>query len=158
MSMKNVEKEKLNIILTIVIIMLTAGLGSLFVNLGMQWYFNLNSPSQWIPNIVIPIVWSIIYILFAVILSILYKQNLIDSKITILAIINAVLNILWCLVFFTLNQLLLGLILIIINAFVGCIFLYNLLKIKKWYINLLLIYPIWLFIATSLNLALWILN
>ena len=158
MSMKNVEKEKLNIILTIVIILLTAGLGSLFVNLGMQWYSSLNTPSQWIPNIVIPIVWSIIYILFAVILSILYKQNLIDSKTTIHAIINAVLNILWCLVFFTLNQLLLGLILIMINAFVGCIFLYNLLKIKKWYINLLLIYPIWLFIATSLNLALWILN
>lgn len=56
----------------------------------MNWFSKLTTPSQWIPNIVIPIVLSVIYVLFAVILSILYKNNLLNTKSTILIVINAV--------------------------------------------------------------------
>ncbi len=156
--MKNIKRETLNIILVVASILIVAGLGSLFVNLGMNWFSQLQTPSQWIPNIVIPIVWTIIYVLFAIILSILYKDNLITKKTTILALINGVLNVLWCLTFFTLEQLLLGNVVILINAFFATALLLNLVKIQKWYVNLLWIYPIWIYIATTLNLALWILN
>ena len=156
--MKNIKRETLNIILVVASILIVAGLGSLFVNLGMNWFSRLQTPSQWIPNIVIPIVWTIIYVLFAIILSILYKDNLITKKTTILALINGVLNVLWCLTFFTLEQLLLGNVVILINAFFATALLLNLVKIQKWYVNLLWIYPIWIYIATTLNLALWILN
>ncbi len=156
--MKLTKKETFNIILIITSVLLVAGLGSLFVNLGMDWYMKLSTPTQWIPNIVIPIVWTIIYILFAIILCLLYKEVLLDKKAVVLCIINGLLNVLWCLVFFTLNQLLLGNILIVVNAFFATYLLVELLKIKKWYIYILLLYPIWIYVATTLNLALWILN
>ena len=156
--MKTFIKKNLDIIILIIFIALVAGLGSLFVNLGMSWFNNLTTPKQWIPNFVIPIVWTTIYLLFAIIMSILFKQNLVNKKTIWLGIINGILNILWCLVFFTLQQLLLGAIIIIINAFFATALLIELAKIKKWYVNILWIYPIWIFIATSLNIALWILN
>ena len=78
--MKLTKKDTFNIILIIASVLLVAGLGSLFVNLGMEWYSNLNTPSQWIPNIVIPIVWTIIYILFAIVFSLLYKEAFVDKK------------------------------------------------------------------------------
>ena len=156
--MKDFLKNNLNIIITLVAVFLVAGLGSLFVNMGLEWLEGLNKPSEWIPNFVIPIVWSIIYLSFAIIFSILLKQKLVSKKLIILSIVNGILNILWCLVFFTLNQLLLGNILIILNAFFGVLLLIEMIKTSKLYVNLLWIYPIWLFVATTLNLSLWILN
>lgn len=156
--MKDFLKNNLNIIITLVAVFLVAGLGSLFVNMGLEWLEELNKPSEWIPNFVIPIVWSIIYLSFAIIFSILLKQKLVSKKLIILSIVNGILNILWCLVFFTLNQLLLGNILIILNAFFGVLLLIEMIKTNKLYVNLLWIYPFWLFVATTLNLSLWILN
>ena len=49
-------------------ILFVAVLGSIFVNLGMDWFNALEKPSQWIANPVIPIVWTLIYIACAVIL------------------------------------------------------------------------------------------
>ena len=156
--MKTFIKKNLDIIILIIFIAIVAGLDSLFVNLGMSWFNNLKTPKQWILNFVIPIVWTTIYLLFAIIMSILFKQNLVNKKTIWLGIINGILNNLWCLVFFTLQQLLLGAIIIIINAFFATALLIELAKIKKWYVNILWIYPIWIFIAPSLNIALWILN
>ena len=73
-------------------------------------------------------------------------------------IINGALNVLWCLVFFTLKQLLLGDIVIILNLIAGFLLIADIFKTKKLYGYILIIYPIWLSIATTLNLALWILN
>ena len=156
--MKEFFKTNYRIITICALILVVAVLGSIFVNLGMDWYANLKKPNEWIPNFVIPLVWSVIYLLFAIILSILSKQNLLTIKTIFLCIFNAIFNVLWCLVFFTLNQLLIGNIIIIINAFIGTLLLVSLNKIDKKYIISLWIYVIWLFIATSLNIALWILN
>lgn len=155
---KNFIKNNFKYLLIILSIALIAGLGSVFVNLGMNWFNKLIKPSQWIPNFVIPIAWTIIYLSFIVILILILKNNTFN-KITIsLLIINGILNVLWCLIFFTLQQTLLGNIIIILNSFFATLLLINLLKYNKWYINILWIYPIWIFLATSFNLALWILN
>ena len=63
--MKNNVLRIMSVVAPIIIV---AVLGSIFVNLGMDWFNSLNKPSQWIPNWVIPVVWSIIYVTFAVIL------------------------------------------------------------------------------------------
>ena len=36
-------------------VVLVALLGSIFVEMGMDWFDGLNKPTEWIPNIVIPI-------------------------------------------------------------------------------------------------------
>lgn len=135
-------------------IIIVAGLGSLFVNLGLDWFSTLEKPNEWVPNLTFPIVWSIIYFLFVISLYFLAKQNLFSEKISIFLIINGVLNILWCLIFFTLNQLFLGLIIIILNLIFGFILVNKMGKFSYF----LIIYPIWLSLATCLNLAVWILN
>ena len=139
-------------------ILLVAVLGSIFVNIGMEWFNALNKPTQWIVNIIIPIVWTIIYITFAVILIIWQNKDDLPVTTKVLLIINGVLNVLWCIVFFALKQTFGGNIVIILNLVLGYILVADIYKNKKLYGLILLIYPIWLSIATTLNLAIWILN
>lgn len=145
-------------LLAVVGVIIVAGLGSVFVNLGMDWFNGLDKPSQWIPNFLIPIVWTIVYILSAIILWILIKNDNMSIFLSILFVTNGVFNILWCLIFFTLHLTLLGNIVIIINLILGWILIIELFKYRSILYNLLIIYPVWLSIATSLNLCLWILN
>ena len=152
--MNNV-KRILSIVLPILVV---AVLGSVFVNLGMYWFNNLNKPSQWIFNPIIPIVWTVIYIAFAVILVLWTNKEELPKSTLILLIINGILNILWCLIFFTLKQTFVGNIAIILNLIFGVALWVNIFTKQKLYSYVLVIYPIWLSIATTLNLALWILN
>lgn len=149
----------INSIWTIAGIVLVAGLGSLFVALGQKWYDGLVKPSQFIPDFVIPIVWTVIYISLGV-TALLWIKN--DEKLPkdvfVLLLINGVLNVLWCLVFFTLKQTFLGNVIIIINAYFGIYLLQTIKKYKLLYSYILTLYPLWLLVATSLNLAVWILN
>ena len=153
------EKSQIKkIIVSIVVIIAVAALGSVFVNLGMDWFNALRKPTQWVPNIVIPIVWTVVYLTFGVINFIWFKNDDIPKSTVILMLINAFLNVLWCLTFFTLKQLLLGNIVIILNLIAGFALIVDILRYEKIYGYMLTIYPIWLSIATTLNLALWILN
>lgn len=146
------------IVISFIVIIAVAVLGSIFVNLGMDWFNTLNKPTEWVPNVVIPIVWTVIYLSFAVINFIWFKNEDVPITTVILMIVNAVLNVLWCLTFFTLKQLLIGNIVIVLNLIAGFVLIVNIFQSKKLYAYILSIYPIWLSIATTLNLALWILN
>lgn len=148
----------LTILFSFVPIVIVAILGSLFVNLGMDWFSSLIKPIQWIPNFVIPIVWTVIYILAGVILFLLLRNGRFDKKLMALFIINGVLNILWCLLFFTLELTFLGLIAIILNAIFAYYLVIELNRKGELYFYVLSIYPVWLSVATCLNLAIWILN
>lgn len=139
-------------------IVLVAVLGSVFVNMGMDWFDSLTKPSEWIPNILIPIMWTIIYIAFAVYFYFAIREDKLSMQLLALLIANGILNVLWCLVFFTLNSLFVGLIVIVLNLIAGTVLLSELRKLHAFQFYLLLIYPLWLSIATTLNLALWILN
>lgn len=154
--MKSSQTKK--IIISIIAIISVAVLGSIFVKIGMDWFNSLKKPTQWVPNVVIPIVWTIIYLAFAVINFIWLKKEDIPTSTIVLMLINAVLNVLWCLTFFALKQLLIGNIVILLNLIAGFVLIINIFKYKKIYGYILSIYPIWLSIATTLNLALWILN
>ena len=139
-------------------VIVVAVLGSIFVNIGLDWFNALHKPDDWIANWIIPVVWTIIYTITAVgIYRILGREKL-ERETAIIFIINGILNILWCLIFFTLEQKLLGLVVIILNLIASVLLLINLNKNYKTFYYWLLIYPTWLSIATTLNLAVWILN
>lgn len=156
--METTKRNIVQIIIIILSIVVVAVLGSVFVNLGMDWFNSLVKPTQWIPNILIPIVWTVIYIAFGVILSIWSVRNEIPTNIIVWLVINGILNVVWCLVFFTLKLTLVGNIAIILNLIAGYFLLRQILKCNKLYGIIISIYPIWLSIATSLNIALWNLN
>ena len=154
-----IRKNKiLKIIFIISSIAVVAVLGSVFVNLGMDWFNSLVKPSQWIPNIIIPIMWTIIYGTFGIVLSVWSYREDIPVRIIVLLIINGLLNVLWCLIFFTLKLTFVGNIIIILNLIASIILFINIYKENRTYAIVTSIYPIWLCLATSLNTALWILN
>lgn len=153
------NKQKIiDYVIVILPIAIVAGLGALFSNLGMAWFDGLTKPSQWVPDFIFPLVWSIIYIAFAVFLIVWQNKEPMPKSTIILLAINGVLNVLWCLVFFTLHLTLLGDVVIILNLIAGICLLNNISRCKKTYPAILLIYPLWLSVATTLNLAVWILN
>lgn len=147
----------INVLLSFGLVIIVAGLGSLFAGLGMDWFMGLVTPSQWIPGFVIPIVWTVIYITASVVIF-LWLNGGMPRNIAILFGINGVLNVLWCLLFFTLQLTFLGQVAIVINLIFAWVLLYNIFKEKEVYGLVLSIYPIWLSLATCLNLAIWILN
>ena len=149
---------KKSIILTIISIILVAGLGTLFAQLGMGWFDGLIKPTEWIPSWIIPVVWTVIYLLFAYVLIKWQNKTPLTKENVILLVINGVLNVLWCLVFFTLKQLFLGNVIIIINALFGLRLYFEICKEEAMNGLIISIYPIWICIATTLNIALWILN
>lgn len=147
-----------NILLSFGLVLIVAGLGTLFTQLGMDWFDLLTKPTEWIPNYVIPIVWTIIYLIAGIVLFMWLQHDTMDKSLAILFGINGLLNILWCLVFFTFNSLFLGLVVILINLVFAIYLVIQIDKYRPLYARALLIYPVWLLIATCLNLAVWILN
>ena len=153
------KKQKINsYIIIIASILVVAVLGSIFVNLGMDWYDTLKKPSEFVPDILIPVVWTVIYVIFAIVLCLWVSRQGLPKNIVVLLIINGILNILWCLIFFTFKQKLLGLVTIILLLIMAYVLVQEIKKSNKLYYYLTAIYPIWASIATTLNLALWILN
>ena len=150
--------KKNKIIPVVLPIVIVAVLGSVFVQLGMDWFNGLTKPSQWIPNFLIPIVWTVIYVTTAIIVTRWVNSDKLPKSTLILLIVNGVFNVLWCLVFFTLKQTLLGNVLILLNLILSIVLWVNIFTNKKIYAYILSVYPIWLSIATTLNLAIWILN
>ena len=147
-----------NILLSFGIVLLVAGLGTLFTQLGMPWFDTLNKPSEWVPSYIIPIVWTVIYLCAGVVLFLWSQNQGVPNQVVVLFVINGILNVLWCLVFFTLNSLLLGVVAILLNLVFAIYLLMSVEKYRPIYARALLIYPVWLLIATSLNMAVWILN
>lgn len=149
--------KKKNII-SLLSVILVAVLGTIFTQLGMQWFENLKKPTQWIPSFVIPIVWSVIYISVIIVLFLWQNKKPLTTENIVLFAINGFLNVLWCLVFFTFNSLFLGNVIIVINALFAIRLIFEICKEGSIYGLWLSIYPIWLCVATTLNLAVWILN
>ena len=154
------NKEKLvKYIIIIISVLLVAVLGGMFTNIGMPWYETLTKPIQWPPKILFPVLWSFVYICSAVVLIMLVKNNNQSTKnVCIPFIINGLLNVLWCLVFFVFQQLFWGQVIILLNLIMAFVLLIRLKEAGNFYFYLLIVYPIWLSIATTLNLASWILN
>lgn len=156
--MKTNKQKIISYVVIIASILMVAVLGSVFVNLGMDWFSSLETPSKFVPSFIIPVVWTSIYIIFAIVLCKWVSSENLRKSTIILLIVNGVLNVLWCLLFFTLNQTLLGLIAIILLLIAAWLLIVDIYTQKPIYALFTLLYPVWCSIATTLNLALWILN
>ena len=102
-------KLKLNYLIIPLTTIITAALGSYFTGLGMPWYeTSLQLPSFNPPNWIFPIAWTTIFILATISVLIIWNKSKRDSMfwwLITLFILNATLNALWCLLFFTLHDI-----------------------------------------------------
>lgn len=152
------------IIISIISVVLTAFLGSIFTSTNVNgWYRTINLPSLVPPNYVFPIAWNILFILmiisFYLILINNTKKNYNIRKIAIwLFSIQLIFNILWSLLFFELNLLLIASIeIILLEALILSTIIYF-YKINKVSAYLLIPYFLWVLFATFLTISVFILN
>ncbi len=117
----------------------------------------LTLPTMWIGGTVISIVWTVIYIALALYLILLIASDRLTTRTIILVVANGICNVLWCGIFFTAGSLLGGVVIIVINAVLAILLAVDAVKTNPYY-AFTVIYPLWVTIATTLNLAVWILN
>jgi tryptophan-rich sensory protein len=142
----------------ILAVSLVAILGTIFTNIGLDWFMTLNTPGDWLNMSIIPIVWTVIYSLFTIYLLYIVNKEKMNKTLFYYLVINGILNILWCFIFFTTKSIFLGQITIIINLLSSFFLLKKIFDTSKTWGYILMIYPTWLTIATTLNTAIWILN
>ena len=129
-----------------------------FITSGFMDNNTLIQPPLAPPNILFPIVWSILYILMGVSYGILESNSLVDSRINSIYYLQLFVNSLWSFFFFVFKWrffaflwilLLLALVIIMIIRFYEKNKVAGLLQIP---------YLIWVTFATYLNFAIYLLN
>ena len=153
---KNINKA-LDIVIAVLIVALTAAASNIFVRTNSEWYKELIKPDYYPSPAVFTAAWIIIYIIMAVVLSKMLLNNA-SKKTVILFIVQCILQILWCLFFFTLYMPLVALFilisLVIINNVIT-ILLMDKDEISGW---LYFVVFVWTVYACTLNYAIVMLN
>lgn len=166
-------KIKPNYFIIPLVTILVALFGSWFNTFGMSWYqTELVRPDITPPNYYFPIAWNIIFILttaaalmvwnkpqFEERYLVIFKRKTKDfNLITGLFIANAVLNILWSLLFFSFRLILPALFEMIFLEATTLILMILIWKHSKVASLLLLPYLLWVAFATYLTYLIFILN
>ncbi|MBU5482712.1 tryptophan-rich sensory protein [Clostridium sp. MSJ-11] len=157
-------KDKKNIGLLILTIILTEGVGFLSGFLGMynkETYEKLIRPSFSPPVWVFPIIWVVLYFLMAVAffrILLRRKEGKNIKKAVTYYIIQLALNFLWTIIFFRFNLYGLAFIeLLILLAFI-LLTTFEFYKHDKVSAFLMIPYILWVSFAGVLNFAIWALN
>ena len=145
------------VILFLIINFSALALGSMFTSEGVisSWYQNLPKAPWTPPGWLFGVAWTIIMICFSVYMAILLNKKS-TPKIIALFCIQWVLNVSWNPIFFYFQQVLLGVIIILLLTVVVHIFLFYYRKVLGWNTIFILPYAIWLWIATSLNMYIYL--
>ena len=151
----NIKKLIVNILIP-----LTAGIiGSLIGNISEGFNSMIKAPLT-PPQIVFPIVWTILYILMGISAYLINKEDKTKETQSALKIylLQLFFNMLWTFFFFNLNWYLFAFIWLLIMIVLVIIMIYKFHKINKTAAYLQIPYLIWLLFASYLNLAVYLLN
>jgi len=155
-------KNWLKFILSIVIVELVAFIGSLATISSIPtWYATITKPSFNPPNWIFGPVWTILYLMIAVSLFLVWKSKAktsLKKKAHTIFAIQLFLNMLWSLIFFGAHEILSALAIIVllwIAIFLNILAFRKISKTASW---LLVPYWLWVTFASFLNLAIWMLN
>jgi tryptophan-rich sensory protein len=120
------------------------------------WYEMLSKPVWTPPNWVFPLVWSLLYIMIAIVGGILLKGH--DRLALRLWLTQLIMNALWSWLFFGLHRT--GWALLDLLAMTGCIVVLMVLSLKRERIVAMLLGPylLWVLYALSLNAGIFWLN
>lgn len=129
-------------------------IGSFLMNEGptSDWYSSLNKAPWTPPGWVFGVAWTTIMICFSIYLAKLFTSEINKKLIFSIFLIEFILNVSWNYLFFNQHLVFTALIGIVLLTAVIFYFYFNLSKNIGKYKYLLLLYMVWLCIATSLNL------
>jgi tryptophan-rich sensory protein len=152
----------LKLIISIVVCLSVGGISGFFTTSEIaSWYATLQKPSFNPPNYLFGPVWTILYILMAIALWLIWKSDApeaLKNKAMLLFGIQLILNFFWSIIFFSLHQLGFAL------AEITAMWIFILLSILAFYpisrtaAFLLIPYLLWVSFASVLNFSIWRLN
>lgn len=151
----------LALVVCIAIPLIAGYLGSFFTSSSLSdWYVQLNKASFNPPSSVFPIVWTTLFILMGIALYLVYVSP--NSKTKTMAlklfIVQLVLNIFWSFLFFGMRRpdyALIEVVLLWLSILMTMIYFR---KVDKRTTGYLLLYLLWVSVATLLNYAIVVLN
>ena len=124
-----------------------------------QWYPHLVKPCGTPPDIVFPIVWTILYICMAVALTLLWMSKTRGKrKPLLLFFVQLFLNFIWSWLFFYLEEPGLALVDVVILWVLILMTIKSFSPHTRWGSYLLISYLIWVTYAVYLNLFIWMRN
>ncbi len=137
----------------IIIVTLVIGIGpSLFIDMSID---TLNKPALYPPAIVFPIVWTILYLLMSISVFMATKK---DNDPYTIYFLQLLVNSSWTIIYFGMNFRLVGSIVIVILIGLVITMMYKFYKQNKLSALLQIPYLLWLFFATYLSFAIYLLN
>lgn len=137
-------------------------LGAVFTTSAVNgWYQEIDKPFFTPPDFVFGPVWTVLYILMGISLYFVLTSDVKSgrTKLALFAFfIQLILNALWSIIFFGLQNPAAALIeIIILNMFIW-LTIYHFGRVRKMAAYLLIPYAVWVAFATILNFAIWFLN
>ena len=149
--MNNTLVKKLSLPLITFLIAWIGGLSTIYSD--WTWYESLNKPFFNPPNYLFGIVWTILYVLMAVV-SFLQAQNIFK-----LYLMQIMLNGLWSWLFFVFQSTAFAFLDIVLLIFLNILLLKKLRENQAWISVFLYVpYVLWICFASVLNLSIIILN
>lgn len=145
----------LKLILSIGLCLGAGIVGSFFtISAIPNWYSTLNKPVFSPPNWIFGPVWTILYILMGISLYLVWQKKKIPSIFWVQLILNA----LWSIIFFGMQNPLLAMVDIIALWIAIILTIKAFYKISKPSVYLLIPYLLWVSFALILNYSIWVLN
>lgn len=117
-----------------------------------MWYPLLHRSPLTPPNLVFPIVWSILYLLMGISAGLVSGSGDETRRLVLTVfVVQLVLNFLWCITFFTMRNPLLGLIDILLLDAMVLLYIVLSYRVHRTASYLFVPYIVWLMMATYLN-------
>jgi translocator protein len=151
---------------TILLCQLAGAIGSIFtINSISTWYVTLNKPFFTPPNWIFGPAWITLYTimgisLFIILKTINNKEKFISKNKVALFLfgLQLIINTIWSIIFFGLQNIFLGMVTIITLWFIVALTVIKFYKINQKAGILLIPYLVWLSFATILNISIFLLN
>ncbi len=155
------QKPFYNFLYSLFLVLITAGFCSYFNRIGMEnFYSSINLSTLTPPNMVFPIVWTLLYALsvFAFDIVLNSENKALIRPAATLFTLNLFLQVLWTFVFFYNAYFFSGFIVLVFLDFVAALLIWQFYTVNRLAGLIMLPYFIWLLFATYLNWAIVILN
>ncbi len=151
-------KDKLKLLISITIPLLVGGLSALISNISTN-FDSFKKPVFTPPGIVFPIVWTVLYILMGISSYIIYKNDSLNKKDSLIIYkIQLLINGIWSIVFFKLKLFLLAFILVLVLLVLTYLMIVKFKSLNKLAGYLQIPYFIWLLFAAILSASVYLLN
>lgn len=158
MKLEGVHK----LVISIVVSLCAGGIGSLFTFSKIPtWYAALQKPAFTPPDWLFAPAWTVLYVLMGIAAFYVWRVGSDKREVRVALVtflIQLIFNALWSVVFFGMENLFFGAVMIVALWIIILFTIIRFYKISQTAAWLLIPYILWVTFASALNIAVWLLN